>query len=274
MIGRSRALAVLGSTALHVGAVVAVLALATSLRQPQPLFVDLTGASRGDEERAAHAVEPRGGTPAISRAREARRAISRAPRAPDPSAPERPTETAPARVPPFSASREVAPADRAIPPPAADMPAAETHAPDMPVAETKAGGVKGVSGDMPAHADQSHGAAGGGGSLLALAGPGSARAEVPAEFGPYLARFRQRIQESVVYPLAARRRGLAGRVEVELLLEPSGRIRDVAVVSSSSHALLDEAAVEAVRSLEPQPLPEHPKRQTLRVRLPVVFQLR
>jgi protein TonB len=127
---------------------------------------------------------------------------------------------------------------------------------------------------MPAHADESPGAVGGGGSRLALAGPGTSRGEVPAEFGPYLARFRQRIQEAVVYPLAARRRGLAGRVEVELVLEPSGRIRDVAVVSSSSHAILDEAAVEAVRSLEPQPLPEQPKRQTLRVRLPVVFQLR
>jgi protein TonB len=97
---------------------------------------------------------------------------------------------------------------------------------------------------------------------------------VSAEFGPYLARFRERIQELVVYPLAARRRGLAGRVEIELLLEPSGRLRDVAVVASSSHALLDEAAVEAVRSLEPLPLPEHLPRRPLRVRLPVIFQLR
>jgi protein TonB len=97
---------------------------------------------------------------------------------------------------------------------------------------------------------------------------------VPPEFGPYLARFRERIQELVVYPLAARRRGLAGRVEIELLLEPSGRVRDVAVVASSSHALLDEAAIEAVRSLEPQPLPEHLPRRPLRVRLPVIFQLR
>jgi protein TonB len=97
---------------------------------------------------------------------------------------------------------------------------------------------------------------------------------VPAEFGPYLARFRERIQETVVYPLSARRRGLAGRVEVELLLEPTGRVRDLSVVSSSSHAVLDEAAVEAVRSLAPQPLPEHLPRRPLRVRLPIVFQLR
>jgi protein TonB len=269
MIGRSGALAVLGSAALHVGAVVAVLALATGLRQPQPLFVDLTGAAPAGDERAARAPQPHGAETAATPAREARRVSARAPRAQAPSAPERPAETAPVEVPAFSASREVAPADRAVPPPAADTTAADARVPD-----TKAGGVKGVSSDMPARADQSPGAAGGGGSLLALAGPGTSRVEVPAEFGPYLARFRQRIQESVVYPLAARRRGLAGRVEVELVLEPSGRIRDVAVITSSSHALLDEAAVEAVRSLEPQPLPEHSKRQALRVRLPVVFELR
>ena len=118
------------------------------------------------------------------------------------------------------------------------------------------------------------GAVGGSGSLLALAGPGAGRGDVPPEYGPYLSRFRARIQEAVIYPLAARRRGLSGRVEVELLLDPSGRVRDVAVVSSSSHALLDDAAVDAVRSLQPMPLPEHLPRRALRVRLPVVFQLR
>jgi periplasmic protein TonB len=130
-----------------------------------------------------------------------------------------------------------------------------------------------MSSDAPARAGQPSGAVGGGGALLALAGPG-ARSDVPPEYGAYLARFRERIQESVVYPFAARRRGEAGRVEVELLLDPSGRVRELNVVSSSSHALLDEAAVEAVRSIRPQPLPDHLPRRPLRVRLPIVFQLR
>jgi periplasmic protein TonB len=264
MIGRARVLAFLGSAMLHVGAVAAVLALATSLRQPEPLFVDLTGASPAGDERAALAGETRGSKAAVPPARQARRMSEQAPRAPELSAPAPPAETAPVPPPSFSASREAAPADQTAPSPAAEPTAAHTDA----------GTAREVSSDMPAHSGASQGAVGGGGSRLALAGPGSGRGEVPPEFGPYLARFRQRIQESVVYPLAARRRGLDGRVEIELVLEPSGRIRDVAVVSSSSHALLDAAAVEAVRSLQPQPLPEHPKRQTLRVRLPVVFQLR
>ena len=133
---------------------------------------------------------------------------------------------------------------------------------------------KGMSNDAPARAGQPSGAVGGSGARLALAGPDAARGDVPPEYGAYLARFRERIQEAVVYPLAARRRGLAGRVEVELLLEPSGRVRELNVVSSSSYALLDEAAVEAVRSIRPQPLPDHLPRRPLRVRLPIVFQLR
>jgi protein TonB len=268
MIGRGRALAVLGSATLHVCAIAAVLALATGLRQPQPLFVDLTGGLQAGDE-GAPVAPTRGRETAISPAREGRRVTARAPRTTEPFAPARPAEAAPVAAPSFSGSREAAPADQAAPPPAAESPAADT-----PAADTGGGAVRDISSDMPARAGHSPGVVGGGGSLQALAGRGTGRGEVPAEFGAYLALFRQRIQESVVYPLAARRRGLAGRVEVELVLEPSGRIRDVAVVSSSSHALLDEAAVEAVRSLQPVPLPEPSKRQGLRVRLPVVFQLR
>jgi protein TonB len=129
-----------------------------------------------------------------------------------------------------------------------------------------------VASDVPSGAGQ--GAHAGGGSRLALAGPGAGRSEVPAEFGPYLASFRRRIQELVVYPLSARRRGLAGKVEVEVVLEPTGRVRDVAVVASSSHSMLDDAALDAVRSLPPVPLPENLPRRPLRVRLPIVFDLR
>jgi protein TonB len=250
---RRRALALLGSAAVHLCALAALLALAASLREPQPLFVDLTG-----DERAADAPT-RGREAAIAPARQAPRVSARVPRASAPVAPARPGEATPAPAPSFSASREAAAA-------------AEGAAPS--VADADGGEVRGVSSNAPGRAGQPSGVVGGGGSLLALAGPSAGRGEVPPEFGPYLARFRERIQELVVYPLAARRRGLAGRVEVELLLEPSGRVRDLAVVSSSSHVLLDEAAVEAVRSLEPQPLPEHLPRRPLRVRLPVIFQLR
>ncbi len=221
MIGRARALAFLGSAALHVGAVVAVLALATSFRQAEPLFIDLTGGSeapgsKAPDDRAGRVAEP--GVGAAKAAADTSTAVG-------------------------SAAATGGRSDRA------------------------------AASDAPASAGESQAAVGGGGSRLALAGPGAGRSDIPPEFGPYLAGFRQRLQKSLIYPLVARRRGLEGRVEIELVLEPSGRVRDVAVVLSSSYALLDDAAVEAVKSIPPEPLPVQAKRQSLRVRLPVVFQL-
>jgi TonB family protein len=65
-----------------------------------------------------------------------------------------------------------------------------------------------------------------------------------------------------------------GQVELEVLIEPAGEMRSVRVIVSSSHAVLDEAALEAVRSLPPLPLPENLPRRPLRVRLPLSFELR
>lgn len=269
MIGRARALAFLGSAALHAGAVVAVLALATSLRQPEPLFIDLTGGSEAADDRAARGADPGVGAAKAPPARDARGPHAKRPQPPEPAAPSRPAEPAPA----FSASASAVPAERPVPSPSAETSAADTSTAVGGAAATGGRSERAAASDAPASAGESQAVVGGGGSRLALAGPGASRSDIPPEFGPYLAGFRQRLQKSLIYPLVARRRGLEGRVEIELVLEPSGRVRDVAVVLSSSYALLDDAAVEAVRSIPPEPLPVQAKRQSLRVRLPVVFQL-
>ena len=101
-------------------------------------------------------------------------------------------------------------------------------------------------------------------------GPGPA----PSEYGPYLRQLRSQIEETITYPSAARRRRLAGTVLVELVVRPSGEIEHVAVVGSSSHALLDNAAIDAIRALHPPPFPAELPRRPLRVRLPIVFDFR
>ena len=271
-----RLLAFGGALSIHACALAAVLLLAASLRQPEPLFVDLTsGAIAGDEGRGSGAgpSPPHAKNTAAPGKQEARRASAPA-ALPAPVPPEtRPVEVAPlpAPVPPPSTLREAAapePAATAAPSPDSG---AEQARPAAPVA-TDGGTGKGLASDAPTGAGRVAGT--GGGSRLALAGPGVARNEVPPEFGPYLAGLRRRIQEVVVYPLAARRQGLAGRVEVEVVLEPTGRVRDVTMVASSTHPMLDDAALEAVRSLPPVPLPENLPRRPLRVRLPIVFDLR
>ena len=128
----------------------------------------------------------------------------------------------------------------------------------------------GAPGSAGSDADTPRGPAGGGPVASALPGEGGS---VPPEYGPYLTRFRRRVQESLLYPLVARRRGLTGSVEVEVLIEPSGAVKTARVVTSSSHAVLDTAALDAIRSLAPLPLPEHLPRRALRIRLPLSFML-
>lgn len=158
-----------------------------------------------------------------------------------------------------------------------------SSAPDSPVASSgprtesgagtgAAGG--GATGVAPGGRDGGKGLGVSGGSRLALALPAEGRGGVPAEYGPYLARFRQRVQDALVYPLAARRRGLSGAVELEVLIDPGGRVQNVAVSSSSSHALLDEAAADTVRQMAPVPMPETLPARPLKVKLPLVFELR
>lgn len=278
MMRLGRVLAIGGSVALHAGALAGVLLLAASLRHAEPLFVDLTTGAHAGDERPALAPSSPGPTAAAAPApRERDRA--RAGRAPL-SVPTRPAEIAPAPEPLRPASSEEAvavPAPRTAADPAADAvrsaPASAPAAGASTAVAPAATASTAVASDAATGTGQPSSAVGGG-SRLALAGPGARRSELPAEFGPYLANFRQRIQELVVYPLAARRRGLVGRVEVEVVLEPTGRVRDAAVVASSTHSMLDEAALEAVKSLPPVPLPETLPRRPLRVRLPIVFDLR
>lgn len=108
---------------------------------------------------------------------------------------------------------------------------------------------------------------------FALATRGAGSGGPGAEYGPYLGRLRQRIQGSLTYPLAARRRGLAGTVSLEITIRPDGTFSVVSVAGSSSHAVLDDAALETVKSLAPEPFPSEVPPRLLRVRLPVVFAL-
>ena len=72
----------------------------------------------------------------------------------------------------------------------------------------------------------------------------------------YLAQMRRRLMEAIRYPQPARSRGLIGTVTLDILIGPNGAIGNVSVTRSSSHPLLDEAALEAARSLAPQPFPK------------------
>jgi TonB family protein len=93
------------------------------------------------------------------------------------------------------------------------------------------------------------------------------------EYADYYARIRERIQESLRYPPAARKRGVSGTVQLDISIAADGRITAVVVDTSSSHEILDRAAMEAARSAPRVPFPKDVRPVPLRVRLPVRFEL-
>ncbi len=229
----------------------------------------------GERERAA-ARASRSVAPAPRGAPSAPEARPRAePHTAPPPAVEARPEPEPVPSPPVLSPPTVAPA-----PPLASAPSV-TPAPERPsrapadaLRRTPAGAGQGAG----APSTSSSGTGTGTGPPVALAtpspGPGDARGGGSGEYGRYLARFRSAVQAELRYPLSARRRGLAGSVELEVVIAPDGRVTGVTVVSSSSHDVLDEAATGAVRRLRPLPFPAHLPLRPLVVRLPLVFDLR
>lgn len=274
------------SVLVHAGLIVGLLAWSTA-DWTRPLFVDLVEHPEPADGPAAV------GPAARSSERAAPAGLARVPaRAAEPRSPAVLTAATPSALPPAP----VTPVDQPVAPPAVAPPVVAEPAP-LPVAPTippapasaaspaappvadgrsglpDAGSVGRETG--PVRGDAEMGARGPAGSSLALAtagtgGPGA----VSAEYGPYLRRFRQRVLESLIYPLAARRQGLAGTVELHVWLEPTGRVRDVQIARSSSHGILDDAAIETIRRLGPVPFPESVPRRPLLIRIPLVYELR
>jgi protein TonB len=296
---RGTGLVTLGaSIALHAGLLLAVLLAVSGETELGALFIDLTESGQSEITRggaprpaavrggrtgsralrpivAAHAApapstSPGSGEPSSPTERASFRDSARESHAPEPPALP-PATAAPGQAPEPMETPRAADASTASAPgaPGAAEASSSASAPGGSATESEVFRGHGVRGGGPGVApDVSHGftLAVGGGGAVGPTGPG-------AEYGAYLARLRARVQQALRYPLAARRRGLSGTVHVDIVIRPDGAIGAVAVADSSSHAVLDEAAMEAIKRLAAEPLPRDVAPRTLRVRLPVVFAL-
>ncbi|MBU3742370.1 MAG: energy transducer TonB [Candidatus Kapabacteria bacterium] len=81
------------------------------------------------------------------------------------------------------------------------------------------------------------------------------------------------LKKSIVYPEAARRMGLKGTVEVDVVIGSNGHIRLLSV-GTRVHPLLDSEALRAVARTRYRAAREGDKRIASWVRIPVVFDLR
>lgn len=64
----------------------------------------------------------------------------------------------------------------------------------------------------------------------------------------YLAALKEMIERNKEYPLLARKGGMEGTVRIRCTLSRNGELRDAAVSKASGYAILDNAALRAVRS--------------------------
>jgi periplasmic protein TonB len=289
----------LASLVAHGGAVATLFFLVSGESHPDVLFIDLETMSEreatvaGTEPQLAKAGGATKGAPAGS-ARPAGRDAGRSgaaapgePPLPSPVAPPAPTEPERARERDTASpevSRQPEPAVAIVPArEAAPDVARESEANASPVEPRpnpggaigdRAAGTPDPGGGRRGAPDSGTSAGTGGGSGgTAVASGGPAGGSPGAEYGGYLSQMRRRLMEALRYPPPARSRGLSGTVLLDISIESNGAIANVSVTRSSSHSLLDEAALEAARSLAPQPFPKGLAPRPLRVRLPVVFDL-
>ncbi len=92
---------------------------------------------------------------------------------------------------------------------------------------------------------------GGGSAQLARGGNGAGSGGRNGE--QLLRTIRRQIERVWTYPDAARRDGLEGTVWLRFRIAPDGSVEQVEVDRSSGHALLDDAAITAVRRAGPYP---------------------
>jgi protein TonB len=94
-----------------------------------------------------------------------------------------------------------------------------------------------------------------------------AAASAPDPCRAAAAQLRAAVDGQTRYPPLARRRRVAGTTVVSFTLAPNGTLQDARVAASSGTALLDDAALAAVRDAAPYPV------GGCRFELPVRFSL-
>lgn len=87
-------------------------------------------------------------------------------------------------------------------------------------------------------------------------------------------RLREELRAHFTYPPLARRRNIEGRVTLGFGIDGSGTIRDVRIIGSSGHAILDRAAERTLRRLHRVKwYPTISGGRATEIELPVVYRL-
>jgi TonB family protein len=99
--------------------------------------------------------------------------------------------------------------------------------------------------------------------------PGNDSGEIHRVFS---AKIWGKIAEQKYYPRIARRRGYQGKPVVSFTIGKTGDLQDLVLLKASSHKILDDAALMAVKNASPYPrIPESLQLQSMQFKLPITF---
>lgn len=91
----------------------------------------------------------------------------------------------------------------------------------------------------------------------------------------YQQLIKQKIEENKRYPLLARNKGIEGDVWVKFEILKNGKVKNIKVVKSSHHQILDKAAIESIKKANPfPPFPEGLKERSLIINICLRFELK
>jgi len=93
--------------------------------------------------------------------------------------------------------------------------------------------------------------------------------EPPEPIGGYGA-----IQQAVEYPEIAREAGIEGTVIVQATIGKDGRVKETIILKGIPKTGLDEAAMDAIKTIKWKPAYQRDKAVTVRISVPVVFRLK
>ena len=273
-VQRTLALAIVTSVLFHLLLIVPFVVIpgllqpAPYVKRGEPLLVDI--APERPEEKAPLGNPSRPVAPPEVRERPA---PSPPPRPPAPArAVEAPRAPAPRPTPPAPAPQAVAKAEPAPEPmiktpepqPAAPEPTPTEPAPSQSVASAPQVAVARPPDSMRRQP-------GGGGGLLGGGRGGVEGDPIPLDtpepkYQDYFNKIRERIKAKWVYPRQAGDRGIEGELLIEFHIAKDGRVSFIELRHSSGAAILDDAALTAVKLAQPfPPVPDEIAKQTLAI---------
>jgi len=101
---------------------------------------------------------------------------------------------------------------------------------------------------------------------------GKASAAGNAAVSNYPGKVASKLRRALVYPSAAKRQKLRGKVQVSFVVSAGGGVGSIRIVSSSGSPVLDKAALETVRRAAPfPPIPEAAGRSSWPFSVPLAF---